>query len=99
MTWPAILGLAMAAYGCKLAGLVFGDRLRGIGVVERVLVQLPVAVLAAVVVVLTVSNERSIAIDARAAGVVAGAVAAWQRVPFVGVVVVAAATTAVMRAV
>jgi hypothetical protein len=58
---------------------------------------LPAALLAALVVVSTFSVGQSIVIDARVAGMVVAALALWRRVPFVLVIILASATTAVVR--
>lgn len=97
MTWTAILVLAAGAYLAKAAGLLLGPRL-AIGRIERSLVLLPAALLAALVIVQTFDGGRALVIDARVAGVAVGALAAWRRVPFAGVVIVAAFTTALIRA-
>ena len=78
-------------------GLLLGPRL-AIARIERWLVLLPAAVLSALVIVQTFDGGRALVIDARLGGVAVGAVAAWRRVPFAGVVVVAAMTTALIRA-
>lgn len=96
MTWTAILILAAGAYLAKAAGLLLGPRL-AITRFEPWLALLPPAVLSALVIVQTFDGGRALVIDARAAGVAVGALAAWRRVPFVGVVVVAALTTALIR--
>lgn len=96
MTWTAILVLAVGAYLAKAAGLLLGPRL-AIARIERWLVLLPAAVLSALVVVQTFDGGRALVIDARAGGVAVGAVAALRRVPFAGVVVIAALTAALIR--
>jgi hypothetical protein len=60
---------------------------------------LPLALLAALVVVQTFSDGRSIAVDARAAGLAAAGLAVFRRAPFIVVVALAAATAALVRAV
>ena len=56
------------------------------------------AVLSALIVVGTFADGRDLVLDARAAGLAAGAVAIAFRAPLVVVVLVAAATAAVARA-
>jgi hypothetical protein len=97
MSWAAILVLAGGAYACKLVGLVVGERLAATPAVERLLALLPPALLAALVVVQTFDGGRSLVLDARAAGVAVGALAVWRRAPFIVVVTLAAATTALLR--
>ena len=58
---------------------------------------LPAALLAALTLVSTVGSGASISIDARLVGVVVAGVALWRRAPFVVVVMVAAAATALVR--
>lgn len=58
---------------------------------------LPPALLAALVVSQTVVTGTSLTVDARLAGVLAGAVAVWRRAPFWLVLIVAATVTAVVR--
>jgi len=99
MSWWAILALGAAAYGLKAFGLL------GVGpraVDERLLrlaALLPAALLPALVVVNTFAGDRRLVLDARAAGLAVAVVATWRRAPFVLVVVLAAATTALLRTV
>lgn len=58
---------------------------------------LPPALLAALVVNQTVVSGQDLVVDARLAGVAAGAVAVWRGAPFWLVLVIAAATTAALR--
>ncbi len=99
MSWTAILVLACGAYAFKAVGLIAGDRIRVLGRAEPLLALLPPALLAALVMVQTFDGGRTLVLDARAIGVAAGAVAAWRRAPFIVVVVLAAAATAITRAV
>ena len=55
------------------------------------------AMLAALVVTQTVGGDRELVFDERLAGVAAGAVAVWLRAPLIVVMVVAAATAALIR--
>ena len=65
----------------------------------RALVELlPVALLAALVVVEAVADGRHIVLDGpRLAGFAAGAVAVWRRAPFLVVVIAAAVVAALLR--
>jgi branched-subunit amino acid transport protein len=100
VSWTAILVLAAGAYAFKVVGLLFlGPRTRGLPQILRLIALLPPALLAALVAVQTFGGDRALVLDARAAGVAAGAVAVWLRAPFVVVIVVAAAVTAGIRAV
>jgi hypothetical protein len=82
VTWTALLVLAAATYSLRVAGLVLRDRLR----------------LPALVTVSTLADGDAFAGWARPVGVLAGALAAWRRAPFVLVVLLAAGTTAGLRA-
>ena len=99
MTWIAIFATATACFGLKLAGWSLPARLLAAERMQRAAELLPLALLAALVVVQTFSDGRSLVIDARAAGLAAAGVAVLRRAPFIVVIVVAAATTAVVRAV
>lgn len=96
--WTAVLALAAGAYLLKLAGWLVPARVFEDRRVQRGAALLPVALLAALVVVQAFADGRSLQLDARAAGLVAGAVALALRAPFLVLVVVAAATAAVVRA-
>lgn len=98
MSWASVLVIAAGAFFFKLAGTFglghFMERpsMRAIGLL------LPPALLAALVGVQTFSTGTDLVLDARAAGVIAGAFAVWRKAPFWVVVVVAAAVTAGIRA-
>lgn len=98
MSWLAIGVLAAGAYVAKFAGLVLGPRLTVVRRFDAWLALLPVATLAALVVVQTFDGGRRLVLDARALGVAVGAIAAWRRLPFAVVVLVAATVTASIRA-
>jgi branched-subunit amino acid transport protein len=98
MTWPVLMAMAAGAYAFKVLGLVvlggrqLPDRLvRCVGL-------LPAALLPALIVVGTFGAERALVVDARAAGVGVAAFAAWRRVPFPIVILLAAVVTAGVRA-
>lgn len=97
MSWTVILALAVGAYAFKaggmfgLARLADGPRARALGAL------LPPALLSALVVVQGFSTGTDLVLDARAAGIAAGIVAAWRNLPFWAVIVIAAGTTAVVR--
>lgn len=97
ITWVAILLGAAACYALKLAGLSVPDRVLGDRRVQRVAVALPVALLAALIALQTVTDGRTLVIDARAAGVAVAVVAQWRRAPFLVVVGSACLTTALVR--
>ena len=97
--WPALAGLVVGSYILKSLGLIMlGDRQVPTRV-EELLGLLPAALFGALIVVSTFASERTLMIDARAAGLAAAAVAVWRRAGIVVVVVAAAATTAAVRAI
>ncbi len=97
MSWTLVFVLAGTAYFFKVLGLVVvGDRALP-PMLSRCLALIPAALLAAIVVKDTFSVGRDLVIDARAAGVAAAALAAWRKVPLIGVIVIGAAVTAAVR--
>ncbi len=98
MIWLAILVTSAGCFALKLAGLSVPERWLEPPVVKRIAALLPVALLSALAAVQTFSVGTHLVIDARLAGVAAGAVALLLRAPFIVVVVVAAATAALIRA-
>jgi branched-subunit amino acid transport protein len=99
MSWAFVFAVAGAAYFFKVLGLVIiGDRELP-AVLTRCLALIPAALLAAIVVHDTFAVGRHLVVDARAVGVGAAAIAAWRKVPLVGVIVLGAGVTALVRAV
>ena len=99
MSWAFVFVLAGTAYFFKVLGLVvIGDRQLP-PMMARCLALIPAALLAAIVVKDTFSVGQELVLDARAAGVGAAALAAWRKVPLIGVIVIGAAVTALVRAV
>jgi branched chain amino acid efflux pump len=99
MTWFAIFATAAACFALKLAGWSLPARFLNGERLQRAATLLPLALLAALVVVQTFSDGRSLVVDARAAGLAAAGFAVLLRAPFIVVVVVAAATAGIVRAV
>ena len=96
--WPTVIGACVLAYALKLAGhLVPHHWLEGRRV-RRVTGLLPVALLTALVVVQAFAGTPGgLVLDARAAGLGVAIVALVLRAPFLVVVVLAAATAALLR--
>ena len=97
--WAAILLAAGGCYLLKLAGLSVPRRVLDDARVERAAERLPIALLAALIAVSTFTDGRTLVLDERAAGVAAAGVAVVLRAPFLVVVAVACATTALLRVV
>ncbi|WP_375496608.1 AzlD domain-containing protein [uncultured Jatrophihabitans sp.] len=96
--WILVLATVFGCYALKLAGYLVPARVLEHPQVRRVVELLPVALLAALVVVEAVADGRHWTFDApRLAGFAAGAVAVWRRLPFLVVVVLAAAVAALLR--
>jgi len=89
--------LAVGTYGMRLAGVLLGDRLRLSDPVARLLPLAAVALLAALAATAALTEGGGFAGVARPVGVLAGVIAAWRRLPFIAVVVIAAVTAAVLR--
>lgn len=99
MNWPAVLTLAAGTYLLRLTGVVLRGRVALPAAVERLVDLGATALLVALVATAALTDGDGFAGWARPAGVAVGALAAWRRVPFVLVVVLAAATAGGLRAV
>jgi hypothetical protein len=97
--WVAILVAAVGCYALKLAGLSLPARVLDHPVVERVADLIPVALLAALVAVQVWAQGASLTMGARTAGLGFAVGALLQRAPFLVVVIGAALTAALLRAV
>lgn len=97
MTWAAVLSLAGGTYLIRLSGLLLRGRVSVPARVERYLDLGATALLVALVALSTFTQDGGFAGWARPLGVIVGAVAAWRKVPFVLVVILAAGTTALLR--
>ncbi len=98
--WITIAGLTVTTVTIKAFGpLIFGGRDLP-ALLARVIPMLAPALLAALVVTETVGGTgRSLVVDARLGGLLAAAVAISRRWPLAVVVLCAAGTTALLRAV
>ena len=95
--WAAIILTGLGCSVLKLAGVSIPDRVLARPFGQRLADLIPVALLAALVAVEALSTGRHLVVDARVVGVGAGVVALLLRAPFLVVVLVAAATTALLR--
>ncbi len=89
--------LGVGTFAMRFAGVVLGDRLRLSPQMGRLLPLAAVALLAALAATAALTDGAQFAGVARPVGVLAGVIAAWRRLPFVAVVVIAAATAATLR--
>jgi branched-subunit amino acid transport protein len=92
-----IVALAVGTYAFRLAGVLLRDRLHLPVPLQRLLPIGAAVLLAALAGTAALTQAGAFAGVARPAGVVVGAVLAWRRVPFVVVVIAAAATAAGLR--
>ena len=96
--WVLVIATIVGCYLLKLAGYLVPAKALDHPRVRRTVELLPVALLAALVVVEALANGRHLQFDGpRLAGVGAGAIAVWRRAPFLVVVVVAAVVAALLR--
>ncbi len=91
--------MTIGTFALKSAGpLVLGERTLPMRV-QQVVALLPAALLAALAVVSTVGDAMAVVIDARLVGLAVAGLALWRRAPFVVVIVLASAATALARVV
>jgi uncharacterized membrane protein len=95
--WVAVLVASAGCYALKLAGLSVPARLLANSRVQRVAETLPIALLATLVAVQTLTTGTRVTVDARAAGLLVAFIAVLARAPFLVVVAVAVAATALLR--
>jgi branched-subunit amino acid transport protein len=97
VTWLVIAVVGAVTILFKASGPVLLGKRELPPRVASVVEVLAPAMLAALVVTQTVGGDRELVVDERLAGVAAGAVAIWLRAPLLAVMVVAAATAALIR--
>jgi branched-subunit amino acid transport protein len=102
VSWTVLLLMAVGAYAFKAAGLFLFRQVEPSPLVEKAAILVPAALLVALVAVQTFVVDQEIEVlDARVAGVGAGALVlvVWRKAPFLVVVGVAAGVAAALRAV
>jgi hypothetical protein len=97
-TWAVVIIVGIATVAIKALGPVFLGGRPLPAQLDGVVALLAPALLAALTAINTLGNGRGLALDARALGVAAAAVAVWRRAPILLVVVIAALVTALARA-
>ena len=96
--WTLVVAVIVGCYLLKLAGYLVPARVLEHPRTRRLVELLPVALLAALVVVEALANGRHLDFDGpRLAGFAVGAVAVWRRAPFLVVVVLGGCTAALLR--
>ena len=96
MSWLLVIILVAGSYGLKALGVTaLGS------IIERklgpVVTLLPAVLFSALIVVMTFEEAGQLVVDARFAGVAAGALATWRKAPLIVVVLLAMAVTAGLR--
>jgi hypothetical protein len=99
VSWAALLALAGAAYALKALGPVFAGRREPGADLRRVLDVVAVPLLAALVLVQALDGGSRLVLDARVPALGVAALLVWRRAPFLVVVLAAAATAALLRAI
>lgn len=98
MTWTALIALCAISYALKASGPVLaGGRQLGPGV-RQALDLVAVPLLAALILVQTVSDGHRLVLDARVPALAVAAILVWRRAPFLVCVLAAAVTAALLRA-
>ena len=102
--WTALLIAGLVSLATKLAGFLAPQRLLQGARTSRIMALLPVAMLAALVAVQSFAGAandaggQALTLDARAVALACAFAALLARVPFLAVIVLAAAVAAVLRA-
>lgn len=95
--WSAILISSALVYSWKLLGFLVPERFVSNPKIKELAALLTVALLAALVGIQTFVSAEGVLIDARVPALVVAGVLFYLRVPFVVVVIVAAAIAALLR--
>ena len=99
MSWGVVLWLSAGAYAFKALGLVGLGSRKLPPALERCLLLIPAALLAALVVKDTFSTQQSLVVDERALGLAVALVCVWRKQSLVVTIVTAAFVTAIARSV
>jgi branched-subunit amino acid transport protein len=98
VSWTVLLALGAVSYGLKAVGPVLaGGRELGPRT-RRILDLVAVPLLAALILTQTVGDGHRLVADARLPALAVAAVLVWRRAPFLVVVLAAAGTAALLRA-
>lgn len=95
--WPVLIA-SLIAFGLKFAGFLVPKAILEHDIFKRIMPTLPIGMLAGLIAVQVFAVKQSIVLDGRIAGIVVGIIALTLRAPFILVVFVAAAVTAIGRA-
>jgi branched chain amino acid efflux pump len=98
VSWTVLLGLCAVSYALKAIGpLLAGARQLRPGF-RQALDLVAVPLLAALILMQTLGDDHGLVLDARVPALGVAAILVWRRAPFLLVVVAAAVTAALLRA-
>lgn len=97
MVWLGIALTTVGCFGLKLAGLSVPERVLSHRLTVRISDLIPVGLLGALIAVQVLADGTRLTIDARLAALGVAAVLLHLRVPFLPMVVLAAASAALLR--
>jgi uncharacterized membrane protein len=95
--WSWILIASAVAYATKLAGYLVPARWLENEQMTHIAGTLTIGLLASLTAMNAFSAGQAFAMDARIAALLAAGIALWMRLPFLAVVVIGAATSALLR--
>ena len=99
MSWTVILVASLGCYLLKWSGAVVPARWLDGPAIRRAAALLPIALLVGLIITQTFDGGRRLTLDARIPGILVALLAVRLRAPFLAVVVSAAVTTALVRAI
>jgi len=95
--WVGIALTVIGCYGLKIAGLSVPERLLTHRLTVQVSELIPLGLLGALIAVQVLADGDRLVLDARLPAIAVAAVLLWRGVPFLPMVVAAAATAALLR--
>jgi uncharacterized membrane protein len=95
--WTWILLASALAYATKLSGYLVPARFLENPHMTRIAGTLTIGLLASLTAMNAFSAGQALTFDARVGALIAGGIALWLRIPFLGVVIVGAAAAALLR--
>lgn len=95
--WWIVVGASLAVFAIKLAGYVVPQRLVEGPLLSRIAAIVTVALLASLVASQTLQGPEGLLFDARVPALGVAALLLWLRVPFIVVIIAAAALAAGLR--
>ncbi|MBM3691218.1 MAG: AzlD domain-containing protein [Actinobacteria bacterium] len=97
MSWTGVLAVSIIAYLTKLSGMLVPQRILNKPYFSQLALLLPTALLAALTAVQVFGDNKQLVLDARLAGLLAGAIAYKLKATFIVIVITAAITAALLR--